>query len=53
MKHNNNSLFIFGAGVGIGLLSLWAIIELAPIIAFGGVGYLMIKSLTLESEEEQ
>jgi len=49
---SNKNLLAFGAGVGLGLLSLWAIIELAPIVAFGGVGYLIATGLVKSVKEE-
>jgi len=49
---NNKNLAIFGIGVGVGLLSLWAIIEIAPILLLGGTGYLIVKGLTPSEKEE-
>lgn len=49
---SNNNLLMFGAGVGLGLLSLWVIIELAPVIAFGGAGYLITRGLMKSMKEE-
>ncbi len=38
-------LLPFGAGIGVGLISLWALIELLPLLALGGVGFLIFKGL--------
>jgi hypothetical protein len=48
-----DKLFSFGAGIGIGILSLWAIIELAPLLLVGGVGYLMVTKSSSQLKEEK
>ena len=38
-------LLPFGLGVGAGLCGIWAAIELLPLLAMGGVGYLVYLGL--------
>lgn len=34
-----------GIGIGIGICSIWALIELWPVIILGGAAYLIVKGL--------
>lgn len=52
MKNNNKDLLVFGTGVGVGLLVIWAAIELFPLIALGGAGFLLYKGLETKHEEK-
>lgn len=45
MEKRNNDLLAFGAGVGVGVVSVWALIELFPLILLGGAGYLAYQGL--------
>ena len=38
-------LLPFGVGVGVGVMCLWALVELFPLIALGGAGFLVVKGL--------
>jgi hypothetical protein len=48
-----NPLLPLGIGVGVGILSLYAVIELFPLIALGGAGYLVIKGLNINSKSKE
>jgi hypothetical protein len=41
----DNIKFPLGIGIGIGVCSVWALVELWPIIALGGATYLIVKGL--------
>lgn len=50
MEHNSN-LLVFGAGVGAGLLGLWLIAELFPLLVLGGAGYVAYQGLKQTTQE--
>lgn len=41
----NEKQIPLGVGIGIGVCSVWALIELWPIIVLGGAAYLVVKGL--------
>ena len=45
MDNKNKELVTFGLGVGAGICGVWLLVEMLPLIALGGAGYLILKGL--------
>lgn len=43
--NNNDSLVPFGSGVVVGVLGIWALVELMPLLLLAGGGYLVLKGI--------
>ena len=50
---DNDKLIAFGAGVGIGVLSIYAIVQLFPFIMLGGVGYIIYSNLSNQEKDDE
>jgi len=44
-RTTDNPLIPLGLGIGIGICSLWLLIELWPLVILGGAGYLVVKGM--------
>ena len=44
---------LFGAGVGAGLIAIWAAVELFPLLLLGGAGYFVYQGLKQTKENSQ
>lgn len=42
-----------GIGIGIGITSIWALVELWPVLLLGGAAYLVVKGLEEDHTEKQ
>ena len=51
MKNNTSPLVPLGVGIGIGVCSLWALIELWPVLILGGAAYLCIQGTKHTTKE--
>ena len=54
MSHNDNNsaLIPFGAGLAAGVLGIYALIELFPLVVLGGAGFLVYKGMTATVDKE-
>lgn len=44
-KIQSDSLVPFAMGVGVGVIAIWALVELFPLLVVGGLGYMVLKGL--------
>ena len=52
MNHSSSILVPLGAGIAVGVVGLWAIFELLPVIALVGGGWLIVKGMKSSVYEE-
>ena len=49
----SNPLVPLGLGIGVGICSLWLLLEVWPLLMLGGAGYLVYKGMEKQNSKEK
>jgi len=49
----SNPLVPLGLGIGVGVCSLWLLLEVWPLVVLGGAGYLVYKGMESQNSKKE
>lgn len=51
--NKSNPLVPLGIGIGVGVCSLWLLLEIWPLVVLGGAGYLVYKGMESKNPKKE